>query len=91
MPPRFQRFQRTEGILGKVRCHVGKEIYHRPRAGCVHLIISYYGRVAILGHIEIQLFMCVHINLANKQTKTKQREKGGKKERKRNRNRAGKT
>ena len=69
MPPRFQRFQRTEGILGKVRCHVGKEIYHRPRAGCVHLIISYYGRVAILGHIEIQLFMCVHINLANKQTK----------------------
>ena len=90
MPPRFQRFQRTEGILGKVRCHVRKEIYHRPRAGCVHLIISYYGRVAILGHIEIQLFMCVHINLANKQTKTKQREKG-KKERKRNKNRAGKT
>ena len=33
-----------------------REIYHRPRAGCVHLIISYYGRVAILGHIEIQLF-----------------------------------
>ena len=25
--------------------------------------------MAILGHIEIQLFMCVHINLANKQTK----------------------
>ena len=32
-------------------------------------MISYYGRVAILGYIEIQLFMCVHINLANKQTK----------------------
>ena len=53
-------------------------------------MIGYYGRVAILGYIEIQLFMCVHINLANKQTKTKQREKGGKKEKERNRNRVGK-
>ena len=88
MPPRFQRFLRTEGILGKVRCHIEKGIYHRPRAGCVHLIISYYGRVAILGHIEIQLFMCVHINLANKQTKTKQREKG-KKERKKKQKQGG--
>ena len=82
MPPRFQRFLRTEGILGKVRCHTEKGICHRPRTGRVHLMISYYGRVAILGYIEIQL---VHINLSNKQTnKTKQREKG-KKERKRNR------
>ena len=89
MPPRFQRFLGTEGILGKVRCHTEKGICHRPRTGRVHLMISYYGRVAILGYIEIQLFMCVHINLSNKQTnKTKQREKG-KKERKRNRNRTG--
>ena len=69
MPPRFRRFLRTEGILGKVWCHIEKGTYHRPRTGWVHLMISYYGRVAILGYIEIQLFMCVHINLANKQTK----------------------
>ena len=56
MPPRFQRFLRTEGILGKVRCHTEKGICHRPRTGRVHLMISYYGRVAILGYIEIQLF-----------------------------------
>ena len=57
------------------------------------LMISHYGRVAILGCIEIHyyyllfFFARIHINLANKQTK--QREEGGKKERKRNKNRAG--
>ena len=87
MPPRFQRFLRTEGILGKVRCHTEKGICHRPRTGRVHLMISYYGRVAILGYIEIQL---VHINLSNKQTKQNSERKERKKE-KRNRNGAGKT
>ena len=57
------------------------------------LMISHYGRAAILGYFEIHyiyfflfyffFFVCVrartHINLANKRNKTA-REKGGKKE-----------
>ena len=88
MPPRFQRFLRTEGILGKVRCHTEKGICHRPRTGRVHLMISYYGRMAILGYIEIQLFYARSYQSLKQTNKTKQREKG-KEERKRNRNKAG--
>ena len=89
MPPRFRRFLRTEGILGKVWCHIEKGTYHRPRTGWVHLMISYYGRVAILGYIEIQLFYVCSYQSRKQTNKTKQREKGGKKERKRNRNKTG--
>ena len=64
------------------------------------LMISHYGRVAILGCIEIHYYIkffffsfsfcvCARPLQSRKQTnKTKQREKGGKKER--NRNRTGK-
>ena len=80
MPPRFQRFLRTEGILGKVWCHIEKGTYHRPRTGWVHLMISYYGRVAILGYIEIQVFISISQTKQTNETARERRKERKKKE-----------
>ena len=64
MPPRFQRFLRTEGILGKVRCHTEKGTHHGPRTGWVYYLLFIF--------LFIFFFFNrahIHINLANKQTK----------------------
>ena len=81
MLPRFQRFLKTKGILGKVRCHTGKGTCHRPRTGWVHLMISYCGRMAILGYFEIQLFYALsyqslkQTNKRNSERKERKKEK----------------
>ena len=55
MPPRFQRFLGTEGILGKVRCHKGEGAHHGLRTGWVYYF--YF------------IFTSYYINLADKQNK----------------------
>ena len=75
MPPRFQRFLRTEGILGKVWCHIEEEYsIGLERGGFIQrLVIADEWPLWVT--LKYRFLGGVHINLANKTNKQREKEK----------------
>ena len=86
MPPRFQRFVRTEGILSKAWCHIEKGYSIGLERGGFILsdrLLRTAGHCYL--HLEYRFPHVVRINSSDKQTKQNSKRK----ERKRNENGVG--